>query len=106
VDHRSDIFSLGVVAYEFFLGRKPFVAESLPLLSHKIHSEFPEAPCKIIPGFPPKLQAILARMIKKRPEDRYQSAEEIVSDFKDFLSSNPRAASPRFESESATVDWS
>lgn len=85
VDARADIFSLGVVAYEFFLGCKPFQAGSIPALAMKIRSEAPVEPRKIEPKFPLQLQDVLARMLKKDPGSRYQTAAELRDQLQGLL---------------------
>ncbi len=81
VDHRADIFSLGVLTYELLLGRKPFIADSISRYAHLIQYELPEEPGKLDPDFPPNIQNILGRMLKKSPDDRYQDAGEIRDAF-------------------------
>ncbi len=77
VDHRADIFSLGVLTYELLVGRKPFVADSISRFAHLIQNERPVAPSKYDPDFPVAVETILAKMLKKSPDDRCQSAAEI-----------------------------
>ncbi len=88
VDHRADIFSLGVVAYEHFLGRLPFVAGSIPVLANMVQHERPTAPRDIDPEFPPALEMIIGRMLEKLPADRYACAADIVADFDRFIAGN------------------
>ena len=85
VDERADIFSFGVVAYELLLDRKPFMANSFPHLRKAIRSERPLGPRKIDPSFPPELEKILAKTLKKDSKDRYRSASEIVVELDEFL---------------------
>jgi eukaryotic-like serine/threonine-protein kinase len=77
IDHRTDIYSLGIVFYEMLAGRVPFQAEStLTVLHMQIHA----APLPI-PGLPAKLQAIIDRALQKNPDDRYQTSRELAMDF-------------------------
>jgi serine/threonine protein kinase len=80
-DHRCDIYSLGVVAYELFVGKMPFDgASGIKELLSKTLEEYPEEPKKLIPDFPSDLQGILAKMLKKKPKKRYSRASHIVAD--------------------------
>lgn len=84
VDARSDIFSLGVVAYELFLGVKPFQGKDISHFAHLVQHDRPVEPRHIDPGFPPELQDILARMLKKKPADRYASTRQVLADLQAF----------------------
>ena len=85
VDERSDIFSLGIVAYEFLLGQKPFQSDNFRALVKAIQFGKPQNPCKIDPNFPQKLQRLLAKMLKKSPANRYRSATEVVTEIDAYL---------------------
>ena len=80
-DCRSDIFSLGVVAYELFFGIRPFTADSIGELISKIEKEDPVAPSKIDPQLPGYIQNIILKMLEKNPEDRFQNMEELITAF-------------------------
>ena len=76
-DHRTDIYSLGVVLYEMLAGRVPFEADStMSVLYMQIHNAPPP-----IPGISPDVQAILNRALKKNPNERYQTSSEMAVDF-------------------------
>jgi serine/threonine protein kinase/tetratricopeptide (TPR) repeat protein len=78
VDHRSDIFSLGIIAHELFTGRWPFSAKTEWAVLHAICSEPPAALRASHPLLPQTLESIIGRMLAKRPEDRYQSVKEVI----------------------------
>ncbi|MBO0858617.1 MAG: protein kinase [Chloracidobacterium sp.] len=80
VDHRSDIFSLGVVAYELIAGRPAFPASSsLAVVDAILHSE-PPPMARFSPQTPPELDAIVRRMLEKSPELRYQNLRDVHAD--------------------------
>ena len=78
-DARSDIFSIGVLAYELFLGVRPFIADSIGELISKIENDDPLPPIQIVPDFPEYLQNIILKMLEKSPKDRFQNMEELIT---------------------------
>lgn len=85
VDHRTDIFSMGVVMYEMLVGRRPFRGENLTSLIYNIVNTEPEAPSSIDKSIPNILDRVIAKALKKNPEERYQKAGEIVAGLADFM---------------------
>jgi serine/threonine-protein kinase len=86
LDHRADIFSFGVLAYELYLGRRPFPdCDSLARYEHVLNNDRPLRPRVLLPSFPLELEVILGKALKKDREERYQSSGEIVRDFASFL---------------------
>jgi serine/threonine protein kinase len=79
VDHRADLYSLGVVLYELFVGAVPF-NEGTPyaIIHDHIARELP-LPHEVNPNVPPAIEAFLLRALAKDPDDRYQSAGEMVN---------------------------
>lgn len=77
-DCRSDIFSLGVIAYELLTGIKPFYGETIGELMNAIQYELPIEPLKINDSFPPYMQDILAKMLAKDPDERFSSPEGLL----------------------------
>lgn len=79
-DHRSDIFSLGVVLYEMLTGVAPFGGENEFALAQQIISFVPPAPSAVISEVPKGVDHVVARMIAKPLDERYQSARELARD--------------------------
>jgi serine/threonine protein kinase len=77
-DSRSDIFSLGIIAYELLTGVKPFHGETIGEIMNAIKFQRPIEPLKINPAMPPGLQDILAKMLAKKPDERFSNAAEII----------------------------
>ena len=77
-DHRADLYSFAIVLYELLLARPPFKAETpvATLLAH-VHEPVPP-PREIDPDFDPRLEAVLLRALSKDPDERYQTAGELV----------------------------
>jgi serine/threonine-protein kinase len=72
VDHRADLFSLGVVLYEMLTRHKPFQGENLTVVSHRIVYDHFTPPRDYVHGLPPGIDRILARALEKDPTRRYQ----------------------------------
>ncbi len=78
VDSRTDIYSFGVTCYHMFAGHPPFRGTSpIDVAYQHVHAE-PQALSEIRPDLPADLFAIVRKMMAKKPEERYQSAGEIV----------------------------
>ena len=77
IDHRVDIWSLGVVAYEALTGRRPFDGPSFGALAVKIATSDPPAPTAVNPSLPPALDDWFAKACARDPEKRYATAREL-----------------------------
>jgi tetratricopeptide (TPR) repeat protein len=79
-DHRSDIYSLGMMMYEMFTGTLPFrAANPLSVMVKRVHEDAPPVTA-VRPGIPPWLSAIIGRAMQRDPNDRYQSLGDLVRD--------------------------
>ena len=94
VDVRSDIFSYAIVLYEMLTGRLPFRGEHEAAMMYAILNEEPEPMEKYRPEIPPELSRIVNRAMEKDPEDRYQSAADMVSEFRRFQKQSARVMRP------------
>jgi eukaryotic-like serine/threonine-protein kinase len=87
VDHQADLYALGVVLYELLTGRRPFRGSSPIELRAQILKGEPEPPRSVEPDVPEELERVCLRCLSKRPEDRYQGAEEVAADLRAFVGS-------------------
>ena len=78
IDHRTDVYAVGLLGYELLAGRTPFSAER-PHEMYRAHLEMTPPPlATLAPDAPRWLAALVIRCLAKRPEDRWQSAEELM----------------------------
>ncbi len=83
IDHRVDLFGLGVILYELVLGRRLFRGTPEEAREAILTRTIP-LPSMVKPGIDPDLEKILLKAVDKNPEYRYQSAGELVSDLEEF----------------------
>lgn len=82
VDHRTDIFSLGVVFYELLAGRVPFKRDNDPATLNAIINEEPEPLARYKSGLHSDIQRMVSRCLAKNRNERYQTAGDLNSDLK------------------------
>ena len=80
IDHRIDIFAMGVVMYELFSGRRPFQSDSAASAIYNVLEEEPPPVHECNPHAPAELGPIVSRALAKNPEERYSSLHELAQD--------------------------
>jgi tetratricopeptide (TPR) repeat protein len=88
LDRRSDIYSLGIVLFEFLTGERPF-GGNIQMLMHRVMNEEPRNPRSFNNYVPPDLETICLKAIDKEPSRRYQTAQEFADDLHRWLRLEP-----------------
>ena len=102
VDSRSDVYSTGCLLFELLTGRPPFVGDSPVSVAYQhVREQAPQA-SSFDADLPPEIDAIVAKALAKRVEDRYQSAAAMKEDVDRFLAGRPVQAPP-VASDTATA---
>jgi WD40 repeat protein len=85
----TDVYSLGGLLYEMLTGRPPFQGATPMDTLFQVHTQEPIPPRKLVRDIPPNLEAICLKCLRKRPNERYATAEELAEDLRLFLDGMP-----------------
>ncbi|HWZ44589.1 MAG TPA: serine/threonine-protein kinase [Candidatus Saccharimonadales bacterium] len=89
IDGRSDLFSLGVIAYWLFSGEKPFTGDSVTTIAFQVAFAEPKPLTEVNPSLGADYQYVAARALAKEPARRYQTGKEFAADVQDLGSGRP-----------------
>ena len=89
LDHRSDIYSVGIVIYELVTGRTPFAGTSPSEMFERVIHEHPTPACNVAPSVPQALSGVLARATAKNPALRQQSCRQFMEELDSAILEEP-----------------
>ncbi|MCG6963351.1 MAG: protein kinase [Acidobacteria bacterium] len=103
VDHRADIYSLGVTFYEMLTGQMPFHAESPLALLRQIVEVEPPPVHELNPDVDDELRAVISQMMAKDPAQRYPNCRQLITDLQKWLAAHADAATAEISDTEAAV---
>jgi predicted Ser/Thr protein kinase len=94
LDHRIDVYALGVILYQCLTGRRPFEASTVVDLAQKIKEATPPAPRSLVPEVPPRLEAICLKAMARERDRRHPSARHLAEALAAFVDEQARIDQP------------
>jgi tetratricopeptide (TPR) repeat protein len=85
IDHRVDLYALGVLLYRMVTGHRPFAANDPASLARLIARSKPRPPSEVIPDLPPGLEELILQLLAKRPGERPENAREVADRLEDLI---------------------
>jgi serine/threonine-protein kinase len=104
VDARSDVFSLGAVAYRAVTGRRPFSGTDTPQILYQIVHASPIKPRELVPSLPKEVETVLAVALAKRPAERFASASDLAEALSAAAHGGPRSV-PHLQGAQVAAAW-
>ncbi len=105
IDHRSDIFSLGVVFYELLTGHLPFRGEHEAAMLYSVVNEEPAPIARFNQQITPEIERIVAKALAKDPADRFQHVDDVIADLRrERKQLDQRASGPNFPGLTTTAE--
>jgi len=106
VDHRTDQYSLGVMAYQLLTGQTPYQGDRMPTLVYHIVNDPPPPAHTVNPALSPGVNEVLQKVLAKDPAARYASCSEFVGALLEKWDADPAAVPPRkVDPPTSTMHW-
>jgi serine/threonine-protein kinase len=106
IDHRADLYSLGVTYYRILSGKLPFTGKDAREIMEKQVFEPPEPLKRLEPRLPPMVYFVIDRLLRKRPAERYPTASALVKDIERALQEVLRGATESSEQQTKVTSSS
>ena len=97
VDGRSDLFAAAIILYQLLTGAKPFPANDIPSLMHKLLNEDPVPVTQLRPELQPEIDALMRKALARNPTDRFANAEAFISGLEASFNATPLAPVARVD---------
>lgn len=105
LEHRTDIFSLGIIFYEMLTGLRPFRGDTSAELISAILRDTPDPVTELKADLPDHLERVIRRCLMKDPKDRYQTARDVYNELQDVTGISGTSSRPRVAATSTGEMW-